>query len=339
MTVVYDGKNPDHIDTVAQYIRDGYAVAVPTETVYGLAADATQADAVASIYSIKNRPAGHPLILHLSGVNQLQNWAVNIPEVAFQLAQRYWPGPLTLVLQKAPRVLDAVTGGHGTIAVRVPNHPVLLALLTELGTGLVAPSANPHLMLSPTSATHVYTHLAGRIPAILDGGPCTVGIESTILSVVDPMHPLILREGPITASELSTFLGVPVVKNGDPTVASPGNMARHYQPHTPLLIRSTHQIKAELDRVIQDSIGLVSITDFGMGDRSNWVRLPDTADGYAAGLYAALHQLDGVLQGNGHIWLEAPPEGWEAIWNRLARMVPLANDNPILSERARYQKD
>jgi L-threonylcarbamoyladenylate synthase len=197
---------PEEIAQAAVLLRAGEIVAFPTETVYGLGADAENPAALAKIFAAKGRPADHPLIVHLPGAEHLTRWAQDIPDSAFALANAFWPGPLTLILKRTSIVPNAVTGGQDTVGLRVPNHPVALALLRAFGSGIAAPSANRYGRISPTTAGHVRDELGDRVSLVLDGGACEVGIESTILDVSRGM-PVLLRPGAITAEQIGSVCG------------------------------------------------------------------------------------------------------------------------------------
>jgi Sua5/YciO/YrdC/YwlC family protein len=321
-TLLLDANDLDDRQRALSLLRQGELVAVPTETVYGLAADARQPDAVAKIFAAKNRPANHPLIVHVAGVEALSAWADPVPQTALELAAAFWPGPLTLLLHKAPHVNSVVTGGRDTIGLRVPDHPVLLNLLRELDTGLAAPSANPHKQLSPTSAAQVLAGLGGRIAAVLDGGTCRVGLESTIVDLTTDT-PRILRSGPLTRQQLEAVLGQPVLQPQQHEVAVAGNMKVHYQPRTPLYVLSRDEL---LDRLKQRAGARLAIVWYGS--------MPDSFDGsvvlsartmptdkaaYASALYRELHELDS-LQADA-ILLERPPqdEDWLDVNDRLSK--------------------
>lgn len=306
------------VETALHILRAGGLVAVPTETVYGLAADAMNAAAVQGIFAAKGRPADHPLIVHIGSVAQLEDWASNIPDIAYQLAAAFWPGPLTLILDKAAEVPSAVTGGKSSVGVRVPAHRVLRELLQTARMGVAAPSANPYKRLSPTSAQQVYSQLAGRIDAVLDGGPCAVGLESTILDLTGAQLQ-VLREGPITARQIAALTGRAVLTPLQHDVAVPGNVAVHYQPHTPLYIASRRQILAALQER-GSAIACVFYADTAGLTPTSIVRsLPERKASYAQQLYSTLHALDGM--GVEAIWLERPPsaEGWGDVNDRLRR--------------------
>ncbi len=230
MIVVADDPS---IDRAVELLRSGGLVAIPTETVYGLAADAADRAAVARIFAAKGRPADHPLIVHLGVGAELDEWAVEVPDDARRLAEAFWPGPLTMILPRRPTVLDAVTGGLDTVALRTPDHPVALAVLERFGGGLAAPSANRFGRVSPTSAADVDADLGDDVDLILDGGTCSVGVESTIVTWIDGTLTLV-RPGGIPAEALAEYLGGPLASPGEAPVRAPGTLASHYAPATPL---------------------------------------------------------------------------------------------------------
>lgn len=317
-----DANRPEDIDDAVRLLCAGRLVAVPTETVYGLAADASNAEAVGRIFIAKRRPANHPLIVHLAGPERLSDWARDIPDAAWRLANAFWPGPLTLLLHKADQVPPEVTGGRPTIGLRVPAHPVLLRILDRLDGGLAAPSANPHKRLSPTSADQVMSGLNGRIDAVLDGGPCRVGLESTIVDLTGDT-PRIVRAGPITRRELEQALGRRVEFPEQHDTAVPGNVAVHYQPRTPLYLYATDVLRERLQRLRPDArVALLHRSD-ALSERRPGIihrlRMPDDKAEYARRLYDALHAADET--GADAIWMEAPPmhEDWRDVHDRLAR--------------------
>ena len=226
---------PELLKRAVEILRQGGVVALPTETVYGLAANAEDELAVRRVFAIKGRPATHPLIVHLAGAEALPDWARHIPKEARRLADAFWPGPLTLVLPRTSRATDAVTGGQDTVALRVPSHPVALAVLRELGGGLAAPSANRFGRVSPTTAEHVRVDLGDDVDLILDGGPCTVGVESTIVDLSSGA-PAILRPGGLAAEELERVLGRPVPVRTSSTVRVSGSLASHYAPRVGVVL-------------------------------------------------------------------------------------------------------
>ncbi|WP_133479922.1 L-threonylcarbamoyladenylate synthase, partial [Cognatilysobacter segetis] len=219
----------------ADVLRAGGLVAFPTETVYGLGADARDPQAVAKIFAAKGRPADHPLIVHLPSAALLPRWAAHVPDAAQRLADAFWPGPLTIVLRRAAGVPDAVTGGLETVGLRVPRHPVALALLEAFGDGVAAPSANRYGRVSPTLAAHVREELDDRVDLVLDGGRCDVGIESTIVDLSGDA-PVLLRPGAVTVAMLEGALGMPVRAAGEGATPAPGRKPSHYAPRARVLI-------------------------------------------------------------------------------------------------------
>jgi L-threonylcarbamoyladenylate synthase len=320
--------DPAIVQHAAEQIRAGGLVAFPTETVYGLGADALNAGAVTSIFQAKGRPANNPVIVHVADRTQLMRLVAEWPEEAELLTRYFWPGPLTLVLPRRPSVPDNVTAGADTVGVRVPDHPVALALLAAARCPIAAPSANLSNSISPTTAKHVLKSLDGRISGILDGGACTAGIESTVLSLVS--EPTILRHGIISRASLEAVLGRAVKMNdkqqgevGEP-LPSPGQLARHYAPTTPLeLVEGSAWFRVE--RLLEGGKKVGWLT-FGLAAAQgiNHPRLvvrpmPGDPAGYASRLYAALHDLD--AEGLDYIICAAPPdrEAWAAVRDRLRR--------------------
>jgi L-threonylcarbamoyladenylate synthase len=236
MARILDGSDPRAIDTAAAALRAGEVVAFPTETVYGLGADALNERAVARVFAIKNRPRFDPLIVHLPDKEAVPQYAVAIDERATALMEQFWPGPLTLVLRKRPIIPDLVTAGLATVALRVPAHPVALALLRAVETPIAAPSANPFGYISPTTAIHVQEMLGDVIGLVLDGGPCTVGIESTVCALTED-EAIILRPGGVTIEEIEAVIGsVTLASSSRPDARSPGTLPRHYSPRVPLML-------------------------------------------------------------------------------------------------------
>lgn len=305
-------------DLTCRLLQAGELVALPTETVYGLAADAAQPEAVNKIFIAKNRPATHPLIVHIASVEKLSDWVSEIPPAAKQLAEAFWPGPLTMLFHKSPRVNQVVTGGLDTIAIRVPQHPVFLGILEKLNTGLAAPSANPHKQISPTTAQHVLKGLSGKIAAVLDGGPCSVGLESTILDLTTPV-PRILRPGPITPAMIEAVLQTPIESPATHHEPVPGNMAEHYQPKTPAFMMTHDELKTYLAQSHQ-RIGLLFYSpDLHNDHTEKSLQLPKEKSAYAKQLYQALHDLD--QNHIDEILIEAPPQSpeWQDVWDRLLK--------------------
>ncbi len=224
------------LSRAVELLRSGELVAFPTETVYGLGGLALDGNVIKKIFTAKGRPSDNPLILHIGQLRQLELLAREVPPVAYQLAKAFWPGPLTLILPKQFHLPDEVTGGLDSVAVRMPAHPLALALLQALGEPLAAPSANLSGHPSPTSASHVLEDLSGRIAAVVDGGECPLGLESTVLSLLDPKRPLLLRPGPISAQQLEDCLRIAVESRPEEEQKrlSPGTRYRHYAPKAPL---------------------------------------------------------------------------------------------------------
>ena len=311
----------------------GELVAIPTETVYGLGADAANPAAVAKIFAAKGRPADHPLIVHLAGHDAVDHWAEQVPDVAWELMETFWPGPLTLILKKQAWVPDAVTGGQDTVGLRVPGHPVALELLRRFArakgehAGIAAPSANRFGRISPTDAEHVREELGTAVALVLDGGPCQVGIESTIVDLSrDDAVPRILRPGHITPERIAAVIGItPDFPSGRPAGAVPrvsGSLDAHYAPRTALRVVASADLAGVLPVLTAQGnrVGLLARTDAGaIVPVSGLCRLPDDPEGYARGFYAALRELD--QGGNDLIVVEALGAGseWAAVADRLRR--------------------
>jgi L-threonylcarbamoyladenylate synthase len=297
-------------------IREGKLVAFPTETVYGLGANALDAAAVGRVFAVKGRPAASPLIVHVDSVEMARGLAREWPPEAELLARRYWPGPLTLVVRKDPRIPDVVTAGLDTVGLRMPAHPLALELIRAAGTPLAGPSANRFSQLSPTTAEHVRRGLGGAVDLILDGGPASVGIESTVLSLVGGVARL-LRPGMVSREEIERLIG-PV--ETEPETApleghpSPGMHPRHYSPRTPLLLVRDGALP---ERGRGAYLYLAGSQAGPAGIRA--VAMPAEAAAYASRLYDVLHTLDG--EGLEWIAVERPPEGpeWAGVRDRLER--------------------
>jgi len=297
-------------------LRAGQLVAFPTETVYGLGADASNPAAVRRIYALKGRPSSHPLIVHLASADQLKDWVASVPAAARRLAVAFWPGPLTLVLRKGARVPAAVAGGGGSIAVRVPAHPVAQALLKAFGGGIAAPSANRYGRVSPTTAAHVREEFGARTPLLLDGGPCRVGVESTIVALTG-RTPLLLRPGGITQRELESVVGAVRVARAGEGPRAPGRMRSHYAPGTPLLLRAASGV-AHAGQ--QPGTAVLARRRAPAGYSGPlWITAPRDPARYARALYANLRALD--HSGATRIVVESVPktEAWTAVADRLAR--------------------
>ncbi|HMG53911.1 MAG TPA: L-threonylcarbamoyladenylate synthase [Kofleriaceae bacterium] len=310
------------ISRAAEVLAGGGLVGFPTETVYGLGADAASEAAVARIFAAKGRPAHHPLIVHLAPEARLDDWAIEIPDAARRLAGAGWPGPLTLILRRGPRAAAAATGGAATVGLRVPSHPVAQALLRRFGGGIAAPSANRFGAVSPTTADHVARDLGGAVDYLLDGGPCDVGVESTIVDL-SRGRPVLLRPGGMSREAIEAITG-PLAAADPEAPAAPGTLASHYAP------------RAEVIAVAPDEVPAAVAAAHGRGARvavlapgsafaawpalpaRGW-RLPDDAAGMARALYAALRDLD--AEGIDVVIAALPPAVGlgEAVGDRLRR--------------------
>jgi L-threonylcarbamoyladenylate synthase len=310
------------IETAVQALRDGELVAFPTETVYGLGANAQNPVAVRKIFEAKGRPANHPVIVHLDSPRFLHRWVREVPQSATRLAESFWPGPLTLVMPRAPNVHDVITGGQETIAVRVPAHPMAQQLLTAFGGGIAAPSANRYGRLSPTRAEHVREEFGESVRVILDGGECQIGLESTIVAC-DGESVRLLRPGAVTAAQLRRVLGEEPLLGADagsPRV--PGSTPAHYAPATPMTIVPAGEVDAQADAA---SAGgrRVAVLAQRLPLRSHkyvtWINAGRRPEGYGRDLYTNLRTLDKA--GCQRILVQAVPDGepWDAIRDRLLR--------------------
>lgn len=275
-------------------LRAGGLAAFPTETVYGLGADARRADAVARVFAVKGRPADHPLIVHLAEGSPLDAWASAVPSSARTLAEAFWPGPLTLILRRAPGVLDAVTGGQETVGLRVPAHPVARALLAEFGGGVAAPSANRFGRVSPTCAQHVVAELGDDVDCILDGGPCEVGVESTIVDC-SRGAPALLRPGGITREMLEEVLGGPVPRQHAAAPRVPGQLPSHYAPRARVELVAAEDVPSRVRRLLADGvrIGVLAVERFELPPQVETFALPPELTQAARSLYALLREADG----------------------------------------------
>jgi L-threonylcarbamoyladenylate synthase len=313
------GDQPKDIACGAEILKAGGLVAFPTETVYGLGANAADDRAVARIFEAKGRPADHPLIVHVSSAKLIEKWARDIPETAWKLAAAFWPGPLTLILKRSPGQADAASGGLDTIGLRVPGHPVAQALLAAFNGGIAAPSANRFGRISPTSAEHVLAELDGRIDAVIDGGVCSVGLESTILDLTGD-RPRILRPGAVTADMLAQVIGALDGATTDEAPKAPGTLDAHYAPATPLCLVRPSELELEASRLAAGGPVVVLARRLpGSHVNFQWIRMPDAAIAYGHDLYARLREAD--AQGATMILIEQPPEGpeWLAVRDRLKR--------------------
>jgi len=318
-----------------ELLQAGQLVAFPTETVYGLGADAANADAVARIFAAKGRPADHPLIVHLPGAAHLDRWAHDVPVAAWELAEAFWPGPLTLILKRAPEVPYAVTGGQETVGVRVPAHPLALDLLRAFAQagggrggmcGIAAPSANRFGRISPTDAAHVRDELGDAVALVLDGGPCPVGIESTIIDLSRDGHapPRLLRPGHVTPAQVAEVIGVwpELPENGEHSPRVSGSLDGHYAPRTPTRLVASAQLSEILGGLEQAGTRYALLAYTAPNDTPHALarrQLSEDPEVYAREIYSALRELDRA--GAALIVVEAPPvePEWEAVNDRLAR--------------------
>jgi len=308
------------IEKAAKILRAGGLVAFPTETVYGLGADASNPAAVRKIFAAKGRPADHPVIVHISDMSELKHWAAEVPRAAWLLAEKFWPGPLTIVLKRSPHVNDLISGGQNSIGLRVPGHPVAQQLLKAFGGGIAAPSANKFGRLSPTTAEHVREELGNAVEMVLDGGPCDIGIESTIVDLTcDP--PAILRPGRVSAQQITDALLVPLGESAADRPRVPGSLASHYAPRAPLKLVQPDEVENYVRRqVVQPPVAVVARRGRPRDSKvALWQVAPETPEEYARVLYAILRRLDDA--GCRLIVVEALPPlpEWAAVRDRLDR--------------------
>jgi L-threonylcarbamoyladenylate synthase len=313
-------------NTAVEILRSGRLVAFPTETVYGLGADATNSSAIEKIFTAKGRPATNPLIVHVADVQTAKRHVTHWPAITDRLAAAFWPGPLTLVLPRASSIVDQVTAGGSTVGIRVPNHPLALQLLREFAGPIAAPSANRANHISPTTAADVLAELADRVDLILDGGPCGVGIESTVLDL-NTHPPRILRPGGTSRAQIEAIIG-PVdlfdesTKPGE-IAASPGQQPKHYSPTSPAFWFDS----ADRAAVLNASNGIAIVLGTGLDSRAI-ITLPNDPELYARNLYQTLRRVD--ARRPAAIYIEMPPDEprWLAVRDRLrraARRVENAN--------------
>jgi L-threonylcarbamoyladenylate synthase len=317
------------IDEAARLLHAGELVAFPTETVYGLGADASNPAALRRLFEAKGRPADHPVIVHVADLAAAQRWAATMPAGALALAEAFWPGPLTLIVPRAAQVSDAVTGGQASVGLRVPSHPVARALLAGFGGGIAAPSANRFGHVSPTTARHVGDDLGDAVALILDGGACDVGIESTIVAF-DGDTPLLLRPGGIGVDAIAGVLGRMPVQGGASAPRASGTLASHYAPRTPSALVSKDALRAEL-RQLADRDERVAVLGRDVaipeGFDGLWIHAPRDAVSYARALYANLRALDAA--GADAILIEEVPaeRSWTAVRDRLSRATAGIDDD------------
>jgi L-threonylcarbamoyladenylate synthase len=319
---------PEAIETAVHELRAGRLVAFPTETVYGLGADATNPEALKRLYEAKGRPTNHPVIVHLSDVDQLDAWAARVPDGARRLARALWPGPLTLILPKADHVSDQITGGQSTVGLRIPRHDVAAALLRAFGGGVAAPSANKFGRLSPTTAHDVAQEFESEAAIVLDGGPCDVGIESTIVDFSGE-HPRILRPGMILPQQIEAIAGV-LEQAGSGATANvpraPGSLLSHYAPLTPTKLVSPDELADKVRRITATGKRVCVLAFQECTDpRLPWVVAAPEPARYAQQLYRTLRELD--REGADVILVESVPasDEWSAVADRLRRATAEAN--------------
>jgi L-threonylcarbamoyladenylate synthase len=313
-----------NIDLAVTHLRAGDLVAFPTETVYGLGADATNPIAIAKVFTVKGRPADHPVIVHIANSEQLSFWAKDIPPAAWLLAKAFWPGPLTMILTKQDHISNLITGGQTTIGIRIPAHPLTLELINKFGAGIVGPSANKYGRVSPTNAQHVAHDLGNAVSAILDGGDCSVGIESTIIDLSSD-QPMIMRLGAISAEQISAVLHSDIALNTDrkPKIRAPGSHESHYAPNTPVQLIATDKLLACVDDLLNQhrSFSVISLQakPTSLAANLEWQQMSNNPSDYAHDLYAALRAHDQLR--NDLILIEEPPRSteWLAVLDRLTR--------------------
>jgi len=330
--MIRPGSDPAAIAEAAQRIRAGALVGFPTETVYGLGADASNDAAVALIFSAKGRPPEHPLIVHVAGAAQVADYASDMPDFAARLIEAFWPGPLTLILPRRAGVAAAAAGGQNSIGLRCPAHPVALALLQACATGLAGPSANRFGRVSPTTALHVQEELGDAL-MVLDGGPCAVGIESTIVDCTRG-QPVLLRPGLLTRAQLEAVCGQPVLdKDAPTTVAAPrasGMLESHYAPNARVRLMDALALQTALDAI--DANNATAAAQASPGPVAVYARfklrvntpalhrqMPEDAAAAAQQLFAVLRELDAL--GVSEIWVQIPPDAaeWDGVRDRLNR--------------------
>lgn len=282
------------INQAKQLLEEKELIAIPTETVYGLAGNAWEEEAIKKIFELKKRPLKNPLIVHISSLDKLDQVAYDIPQAAYQLAKRFWPGPLTLVLKKLPHISNLITAGKDTVAVRVPNHPLTLSLLNQLDFPLVAPSANPFGSISPTSSPHVEKYFKNDLPLILEGGECEKGIESTIVGFDEESRAIIYRLGSLSMEEIESCIGkVNLLNHNDQNPEAPGMLSKHYSPKTPLIV--SEDMENSLLSFHDKAIGLLL---FKKANKNNPNLIQEilsptgNLSEAAKNLYAAMHRLD-----------------------------------------------
>lgn len=313
--------NQTQIKKALECLVAGDLIGLPTETVYGLGADARNPAALTQVFLAKGRPFTHPLIVHLASTKQLCEWAREVPEEATLLAKAFWPGPLTLILKKQPWVSELLTGGQDTVGLRIPAHPVAQALLQAFGSGIAAPSANRFTHLSPTTAQAVHDELGSKVACILEGGRCEVGLESTILDL-SSSQPTLLRPGLITTPQLEAILKKTIHPRHEQSPRVPGMAPVHYAPETQLFLISSQELHSFLDSLHPQDLPLAFLTRQRPSferEGVHWILMSEQPQQYAHDLYLTLRSLD--QQGFKKIIVEAVPldPDWDAIHDRLQK--------------------
>jgi L-threonylcarbamoyladenylate synthase len=308
------------LSQAVQALKRGEVIGLPTETVYGLAADAMNIAAVRKIFALKGRPVDHPLIVHIADSAQLSKWAINIPEEAFVLAQHFWPGPLTIILQKHHSVPDEVTGGQNTIGLRCPAHPLALVLLQQLNSGVAAPSANRFGHISPTTAQHVRNEFGDAVAIVLDGGECEVGIESTIIDLSSE-QPRLLRPGMISQTDIESVIGSIASQANQESPRVSGSLAAHYAPHTPMRMLARDALILEYGLKVKQGLHCEVLCLDTLPDDVKGLSLSNEYHAYAHGLYAAMRELDS--RHADLLLMEQTPQtsDWLAVNDRLSRAL------------------
>jgi L-threonylcarbamoyladenylate synthase len=313
--------NQMKLNKAVQILREGGLVAFPTETVYGLGADASNPQALAKIFAAKERPVNHPLIVHVGSTEQLSDWALEISEQAQLLAAAFWPGPMTLIFKKKSHCPDLLTGSQETIGIRIPQHPLALSLLNAFGGGIAAPSANRFGRISPTTALAVAEELGSSVDLILDGGQCAVGVESTIIDV-SGATPAVLRPGMITVPQIEKVLQEKIFSTGENSPRVSGSHESHYAPCTPSMLVNAAAILEEIAMLPVQDFPLVVLTRekfTGTYQDVEFIKMPEDAKQYAHDLYATLRACD--RKEFRCIVIAAVPDGavWDAVRDRLQR--------------------
>ena len=308
------------LSQAVQALQHGEVIGLPTETVYGLAADAMNISAVRKIFALKGRPVDHPLIVHIADSAQLSKWAINIPEEAFVLAQHFWPGPLTIILQKHPSVANEVTGGQNTIGLRCPAHPLALAVLQQLNGGVAAPSANRFGHISPTTAQHVRNEFGDAVAIVLDGGECEVGIESTIIDL-SSKQPRLLRPGMISQTDIESVIGAIASNANQESPRVSGSLAAHYAPRTPMRMFAREELIFEYGTQVKQGLHCEALCLNALPNDLKGLSLSNEYHAYAHGLYAAMRELDS--RHADLLLLEQIPQtaDWLAVNDRLNRAL------------------